>query len=312
MAGGIVRMADSGWYDHCVGAACRRGLVMGRIVVGVDGSACGDRALHWAVREAELWAADVELLHGYVVHPHAAMLGTSDRARAEARMDEIVRRNEAVLERARWSPTVAPLIAGPTSALLDAGEDADLIVVGSRGLGGFHELFLGATSYRTAAHASVPVAVIRGARESVSLDGSPSVVVGVDGSRAGRRALRWALDEAARRAVDVTVVHAYDSTDLSQSTVMSEPQLERYFRRIHDDAVAVVDDALARAEVAGGIAVQRVVTRGSPAAVLLDRAGPDRLLVVGTRGRGALGRMVFGSVSHQCLHHATGPVVVVP
>jgi nucleotide-binding universal stress UspA family protein len=60
------------------------------------------------------------------------------------------------------------------------------------------------------------------------------------------------------------------------------------------------------------VAVQRLVKRGSPAAVLLGEAGTDRLLVVGTRGRRALGRMMFGSVSHQCLHDATGPVVVVP
>ncbi|CAN5897590.1 hypothetical protein BH23ACT10_BH23ACT10_03290 [soil metagenome] len=46
--------------------------------------------------------------------------------------------------------------------------------------------------------------------------------------------------------------------------------------------------------------------------VLLTRAGDSHLLVVGTHGRGALGRLAFGSVSHQCLHHAAGPVVVVP
>lgn len=286
---------------------------MSRIVVGVDGSAHADRALRWAVREAELRAAEVELVYGYVIQLHFAMFGTSDRDRAQARMDGIVQRNRALLDRTKWSATVVPVITGPAGALLDAGEDADLIVVGSRGLGGFRELFLGATSYRTAAHASSPVAVIRGGDETIALDGSRAIVVGVDGSRAGGRALRWALDEAARRAVDVTVVHAYEVlTDLSHTTVMSEPQFERYRERAHDDAVAVVDEALESVEVPSGIAVRRVITGGSPAAVLLSEAGAERLLAVGTRGHGALGRTVFGSVSHQCLHHATGPVVVVP
>lgn len=45
---------------------------------------------------------------------------------------------------------------------------------------------------------------------------------------------------------------------------------------------------------------------------LLDHSGINRLLVVGTHGRGAVGRVVLGSVSHQCLHHAMGSVVVVP
>jgi nucleotide-binding universal stress UspA family protein len=285
---------------------------MSRIVVGVDGSAHADRALRWAVREAELRSAEIELVYGYVIHPHAAMFGTSDRDRAYARMDDIVARNQALLDRAKWSASVVPLIARPASALIDAGQDADVIVVGSRGLGGFHELFLGSTSYRTAAHASAPVAVIRGG-DDTALDGSRGIVVGVDGSRASQRALRWALDEAKRWAVDITVVHTYEgSVDLSQATVMSELQLERYGQRIHDDAVAVLDEAIEAVEVPGDVAVRRVVKRGSPAAVLLGEADADRLLVVGTRGRGSLGRMVFGSVSHQCLHYATGPVVVVP
>jgi nucleotide-binding universal stress UspA family protein len=63
---------------------------MSRIVVGVDGSAHGDRALQWAVQEAELRAATVELVHGYVINTRFAMFGTSDRERAQARMDEIV------------------------------------------------------------------------------------------------------------------------------------------------------------------------------------------------------------------------------
>jgi nucleotide-binding universal stress UspA family protein len=174
-------------------------------------------------------------------------------------------------------------------------------------------LFLGATSYRTAAHASAPVAVIPGEAENQEHDGSRGIVVGVDGSRASGRALEWAINEAERRAVDMIVVHGHDSlADPSVVTVTPRHQLERYRQRAHDEAVDLVDKVLQEAEIPSGITVERVVAEGSPAAVLLDQAGPDRLLVVGTRGRGALGRLLFGSVSHQCLHHATGPVLVVP
>jgi hypothetical protein len=68
----------------------------------------------------------------------------------------------------------------------------------------------------------------------------------------------------------------------------------------------------AEVEVPGDVSLERVITRGSPAAVLLEQAGAHRLRAVGTRGRSAPGRMESGSVSHQCLNHATGPVVVVP
>jgi nucleotide-binding universal stress UspA family protein len=284
---------------------------MNRIVVGTDGSDHADRALHWAVTEAQLRGAAIELVHGYALHPRAAMFGRSDRQVAEALMDAVVERNRSLLERVEWDATVVPLLGGAATALLDIGEDAELIVVGSRGLDGFAGLFVGATSYRTAAQASAPVAVIRDGGDA--RDGTRAVVVGVDGSRGSRRALRWALDEAEWRGVGLVVVYGYVvSPHPALATVGTGEQLEHMRLVAHDDAVAVVDDVLDDVDVPGKVEMERVITAGSPAGVLLDNAGPDRLLVVGTRGRGALGRVVFGSVSHQCLHHAAGPVVVVP
>jgi nucleotide-binding universal stress UspA family protein len=194
--------------------------------------------------------------------------------------------------------------------LVDSAEDVDLVVVGSRGLGGFKELLLGSISYRTAAHATAPVAVIR--EGSDDLDGRRGIVVGIDGSRAARRALRWACDEAGRRGVGVTVVHAYDLPTDSSLMGMVTPTLERYRTGLADEAVALVDRAIADVDLPTSTDVERVVKPGMPAAVLLSHAGGERLLVVGTHGRGAIGRALLGSVSHQCLHHASGPVVVVP
>jgi len=284
---------------------------MNRIVVGVDGSAHADRALRWAVREADIRAAAIELVHGYALHPHALMIGRSDRDVANDLIDAIIERNRSLLNSVEWDATLVPLLGGAATALIDVGEDADLIVVGSRGIGGFGGLFLGATSYRAAAHASTPVAVIREGGDA--LDGNRAVVVGVDGSRGSRRALRWALDEAERRNVGLSVVHGYhEPSHPALATVGTGEQLEHMRLNAHDDAVAVVDDVLDDVDVPGKVEMERIITAGSPAGVLLDNAGPDHLLVVGTRGRGALGRAVFGSVSHQCLHYAVGPVVVVP
>ena len=288
-------------------------LRTGHIVVGVDGSQHANRALRWAVHEAEVRAATIELVYGYAISPHYAMFGTSNRDRADAAMSEIVEHNKAVLDRIKWTATTVPVIAAAAGALLELGEEADLIVVGSRGVGGFHELFLGSTSYRVAAHAPTPVAVIRGGDELAFLERPGGIVVGVDPSRASARALWWALDEAERHALGVKVVHAYDRfADVPIGSAMTKRQLEQLRHRAHADAVAFVDEALQKVDVPRDVTVQRVITGGSPAAVLLNQVGAKDLLVVGTRGRGALGRTVFGSVSHQCLHHATGPVVVVP
>lgn len=286
---------------------------MRRIVVGVDGSTHADRALHWAVRQAQLTGASLELVHGYVVHPHAGMLVYDEREAASATLNAIVERNRTSLDGLQWTTALVPTLWSPAGALQEAGEHADLVVVGSRGLGGFKELLLGATSYRTAAHAAAPAAVIRGGSDTEDLDGRREVVAGIDDSRAGRRALRWALEEAARRGVTLTVVHAYPPpTDWMVAGMVTDEDIDEYREMVRDNAAELVDRAITDLTAPGDVDVQRVVAAGMPAGVLLDQAGADRLLVVGTRGRGALGRVVLGSVSHQCLHHATGPVIVVP
>lgn len=282
---------------------------MAHIVVGVDGSRGADRALRWAVHEAALHDASIEVLHVFVRHPYSAMFGTTDRDLAQHRLDEIIERHRAVLDRVDWSGSLVEA-SGATIALLDAAHQADLVVVGSRGTEGFERLSIGSTGYRTAAHATCPVAVVP--ERAGHPDGRRSVVVGIDDSEAGRRALRWAAGEAARRDGDLTVVHAYLlPVDMSAYAIINQTLHDRTRTEAHERAESVVDDALAAVDVPDGVKVQRVVELGAAAGVLLDHQD-DRLLVVGTRGQNALGRALFGSVSQQVLHHAAGAVVVVP
>lgn len=282
---------------------------MAHIVVGVDGSHGADRALRWAVHEAELRDASIEVLHAFVVHPYSAMFGTTDRDLAQDRLDDIVDRHRAVLDRVDWSASLVEA-SSATVALLDAAHQADLVVVGSRGAEGFDRLMIGSTGYRTAAHATVPVAVVP--ERADHLDGSRAVVVGIDGSPAARRALRWAADEAARRDGGLQVVHSYLlPVDMSAYAVINQTLHDQTRAQARERAESVLDDALAEVEVPAGVKVERVVVLGAAAGVLLDHHD-DRLLVVGTRGQNALGRALFGSVSQQVLHHADGPVVVVP
>jgi nucleotide-binding universal stress UspA family protein len=288
---------------------------MDRIVIGVDGSAQSDRALRWAVREAQLHNAAVELIHGYVIQPHRGLVGRSNREAAERTMSNVVKRNREMLADIKWAVTVAPQMGSSfATPLVHAGQEADLVVVGSRGLGGFGELVLGSTSYRTAAHCPAPVAVIRDGEDPTT--DRREIVVGVDDSRAARRALRWAMDEARRRAVPLVIVHSYIPPSYvllhGAGSIASPDVVEQSRRRAEQAAAEVAEHALAMVRTPAGVQVERVVAEGSPAGVLLDRAERAALLVVGTRGHGLVGRMALGSVSHQCLHHAAGPVVVVP
>jgi len=288
---------------------------MDRIVIGVDGSAHSDRALQWAVREAQLHGAAIELIHGYVIQPHRGLVGRSNREAAERTMSNVVKRNREMLTDVKWAATIAPQMGSSfATPLVHAGQEADLVVVGSRGLGGFRELVLGSTSYRTAAHCPAPVAVIRDGQDPTT--DRREIVVGVDESRAARRALRWAMDEARRRTVPLVIVHSYTSPSSfllhGVASVAAPDAVERSRRQAREAAAAVVDHALAVVRTPPGLQIERVVAEGSPAGVLLDRAQRAALLVVGTRGHGLVGRMALGSVSHQCLHHAAGPTVVVP
>lgn len=284
---------------------------MARIVVGIDGSPGADAAVRWAVAEAQLWAAELELVHGYVVEVHRSALAEAARDVAEGTMQQVLEHHREPLGDVTWSSRLVPVLGSSfAGALVRAGDDADLLVVGSRGLGGFRALLLGSTSYRTVLHATCPVAVIRTGQAPADND---VITVGVDGSRVARRALQWALDEAARRGGTVAVVHAYDAPDPALALGTYTPsQLEAARREADAEACALVDRMLGLVDVPEGVPVERVVTAGVPAREVLDHAVPGGLTVVGTRGRGALGRTVMGSVSHQVLHHAAWPVVAVP
>lgn len=285
---------------------------MTKIVVGVDDSAYSDLAIRWAVHDAQLRGADVELVHGYVLYFRRTET-TASRELAQPVMDRIIARNREVLDTVKWNSTVVPVMgASYSAALVRAADDADLLVVGSRGRGGFGGLLLGSTSYRTAGHARCPVVVVHGEPGVTSPAAVERVVVGIDGSRQARRALRWALDEAELREVPVTVVHAYaDRAFLPRAGLQSDAQLEHVRSLAHQQAVELSDAALQAVDAPSGGRVHQVVAVGSAAGMLLDHAGADALLVVGSRGHG-VGQVLVGSVTHQCLHHAVGPVVVVP
>lgn len=295
------------------------------ILVGIDGSTQADRALSWALREAALRSARVTVLHAFPVREFAGPFGRDvplDVERGNAR--EAV---ERALQRVAGDghpagvevETTAVTGRGAADAILRHRGDADLIVVGSRGLGGFPGLLLGSVSHQVAAHADVPVAVIPQHGEAVrdATDGTRSIVVGVDGSAASLQALRWAIAEAAVRGVPLTAVHVYRplraSAPFDAFDSIPEDQLVALEDRAGEAALRKLDALLADVGGTEGVTVERRVETGTPATVLInDAADETNMLVVGSRGRGGFRGLLLGSVSQQCLHHAHGPVVVTP
>ena len=140
----------------------------GRIVVGVDGSQGGERALQFALEEAEQRGATVVpvLAWGFLDQPGVPEERPFDpgfgEAEARGYLDLAIKRVAGEHTGVPIQPVVVCDL--PARALLDSAGDADLLVVGARGLGGFAGLLLGSVSQQVVHHASCPVVVVRSAR----------------------------------------------------------------------------------------------------------------------------------------------------
>jgi nucleotide-binding universal stress UspA family protein len=301
------------------------------VVAGVDGSDSALDAARWAAADAARRGTRLRLVaaDGRTAFRPAGLpaLGQEYQRQATARAAE--EHLEAALAAAR---EVAPGLeierevrAGAAAAVLQReSEHAALVVVGTRGRGGFTGLLLGSVAMTVATRAECPVVVVRG----TSTPGGP-VVVGVDGDGSGAggadgdeveaggageeavggndAALGLAFEEAARRSVPLVAVHAWSEAVLDPFLV---PLLDR-------SAVQAEQEKALEGRLAGwigkypGVEVHTVIVVDGAARELVDRSAGAGLVVVGSRGRGRVSGVLLGSVSQAVLHHAACPVAVV-
>ncbi len=284
----------------------------GRWVVGIDGSECATNALDWAAANAPGRVSAIELVTAWQTPViGASTLPTPDTSAAE---------DETFHDRAAHSVTAlaadlgeridVPVTAsvghgGPAEVLLEASSDASVLVIGSRGRGGFARLLLGSTSTQCATHAAVPTIVVPADSDATSVE---TVLVGFDGSPNSMLALRWAIEFA---LPDTTVVVAWvwDATPLAVGADAfffpdaSDLAAERFHHLVGQVEAEVHRD---------DISVVREFVRGSARNVLADHADAADLVVVGARGHGAVGAALLGSVSTWLLHHVHRPIAVIP
>ncbi|MFJ9547470.1 universal stress protein [Streptomyces erythrochromogenes] len=142
------------------------------------------------------------------------------------------------------------------------------------------------------------------------------IVVGTDGSAASGPALRFALQEAQLRATGLCAVCAYDfTTRYSGLEGFAASGFHDLDTQLRDSTLETVTKAVeeARQEVGGEpVEVDIKIEPGRPSQVLLNASRNACLLVVGSRGSGAWGRLTLGSTSTEVVHNADLPVVVVP
>ena len=139
-----------------------------RIVVGVDGSDGSTRALRWALAEAARWNAELVVAHAwttpYPVEPWGVVVTPTDPSLFERGARDLVDSmmsaavSQGAPEPRAWTPMALEDASG--SALVRASVDAQLLVVGSRGRGGFRALLVGSTSLQCLHHAQCPVTIV--------------------------------------------------------------------------------------------------------------------------------------------------------
>ncbi len=172
-------------------------------------------------------------------------------------------------------------------------------------------MLLGSVSQHCLHHAMSPVALIRdGAGIGSGRTAGERVVVGIDGSDAARRGLRWALDEGRARHAAVDVVHAWQTPYVGSG----DPFAAAFDPVMFEEAARLALDATVDGEDASGLPQppERILVHGGAAPAILETAKGADLVVVGSRGLGGFSGLLLGSVSHHVAHHAPCPVVIVP
>jgi nucleotide-binding universal stress UspA family protein len=285
-----------------------------RFVVGLDGSDESRRALRWAVDEAAEWDAELDVVHAWdlplpIVPTPVDLINPADIDALEASARAVIDTEVAAAvgrDESRVHIETILVRDAAAGALLEVSKGADLLVVGSRGRGGFAGLLLGSVSSKCVHHASCSVAVIRGEhRETTGLSRPGHLVVGVDGSESGGAALTWAIAEATRRRAPVVALAAWSWLDQPEDFDPNYGVAD-----VKAMAEAAVDRA--RGSVVGAdVDVEIRPINDHAGHALVEASADAELLVVGSRGLGSFRGLLLGSVSSQCVHHAHCPVVVV-
>ncbi len=284
---------------------------MDRVVVGLDGSAASTAALRWAVTVGEQAGWPVRALWAWK-YPATAILPVGPSTLPSA--EEVERTlgdqgrtllDETLGDRARI--VTLQVARGPAATVLlrAVEEGARMVVVGSRGLGGFEGMLLGSVSRHVAEHATCPVTVVHGGLPDVP-ERLERIVVGIDGSEGAQRALRFAGDLAARTGANLLVAGAASPGDL----VQREHDLPHVDLEVQRELLWGWTASLREAGIEHDIAA----LEGDARIVLPDLASEHEadVLIVGSRGLGPVGKLLLGSVAASLIRHAGMPVTIVP
>lgn len=286
------------------------------VVVGVDGSESALHATRWATQRALRRGVTLRLVHAYeVTLSRSRAVSGSDAVRSSMHQQGQRWLETAREEAARAAPAVRTelrLVHSPVvPALVEESAEAAMVVLGTRGLGGFIGLLVGSTATRLSCRAHSPVIVVKPRANGDTRSEDGAVVVGVAGGNAGAAAVAFAFDEAAARGADLVAVHAWMDS-LVENALGAGAGTGDDFESLRRRAYAVLTERLAGwQERYPGVRVKREVVRDRASRALLRYANSAQLVVVGSRGRGGFQSLVIGSTGQLLLQHAPCAVAIV-
>lgn len=282
------------------------------VLVAVDGSATSYQAAVWAANEAVLHRRPLHILTSGALQTGwgpGMSLGEPDlewlRVDAERVVGEARRVAVAAIPDQNLTITTEVAFEQAAPLLISRSVDAEILVVGSRGLGAFQRGLLGSVGRAVAQHAHCPVAVVHSTAAIDPVSATLPVLVGVDGTANSVPALALAFEEASRRAVELVALHAF-----SDASALDLPAFGWEAGRQSADT-ELAESLAGYAERHPDVPVRRIVVADRPVRSLVDRADSAQLVVVGSHGRGGFSSMLLGSTSTALLHAVETPTIVV-
>ncbi|MFC3572421.1 universal stress protein [Streptomyces yaanensis] len=294
------------------------------ITVGLDGSPESRAAADWAAREAQLSGLPVKLVHVWEPVPEPMAQAPLLGGETHQHWSERIPRESAEGLRLRHpgvEVTTEQLTGRPAEVLARAAKDAELLVLGSRGLGGIGGFLVGSVGLAVVAHTERPVVLVRADEQAAGRHdrdpaGIPSVAVplrpvllGVDAAGPDAAPIEFAFDAAARRSVPLRVLHGWNPPSYYAYGMALDPEVTKML--VQSDADALAEALSPWRQKYPDIEVVVESRFGSPSLLLIDASREASLVVVGRRVRRSSVGAHIGTVTHAVLHHATAPVAVV-
>lgn len=267
-----------------------------KYIIGVDGSQHSRAAIDWGLKRAAQSGARVELL--YVADDSFLSESVAFLSEAQQASEQMLELEIEYARAAGYTGTISgtALVGHPIAEIEEASRNVDLVILGAHSGSKFAGSFFGTRAVKIAAVAHCPVAVV-----PLEVQGTPqpSVVVGIDGSEAAQKAIAFAAEEASFRGVPLVAVYAWMPPLTPGLEYLWSEELVESQRAAAEEAIAIGTAGLAGRYP--DLEIQRKIVQAPPVSALLQAAEQADTIVVGSRGRGGLSRLLLGSVSHGVL-----------